>query len=101
VKEVLVLLGAEIDLQQIYSLHEDRSDAAARRVTKLVREALVQLSLFPESGRIYHGRFRRLVVPKTPYVLFYRVDPLRVAVAAVLDMRQDPQSIIARLRSLT
>ena len=38
-----------------------------------------------------HGEVRRAVVSRFPYAVFYRVDPKRVVVLAVLHMARDPK----------
>ena len=47
-----------------------------------------------------HGEVRRAVVSRFPYAVFYRVEPKRVVVLAVLHMARDsklwPQSSKAR-----
>jgi hypothetical protein len=41
----------------------------------------------------------KLLVPDHPYGVFYAVEPSRVVIVAVLDLRQDPKAIEKRLRS--
>jgi len=38
-----------------------------------------------------HGEVRRAVVSRFPYAVFYRVEPKRVVVLAVLHMAGDPK----------
>ena len=61
-------------------------------------EAFGQLRVFPESGSIVHGDYRRLLVPGFPYGIFYTVEPRGVIVSGVMDTRQDPAAIIRRLK---
>lgn len=92
-----MLLGAEIDLQHIYSWHEERSEQSALKISEKLVKALGQLAHFPESGPMYAKPYRRLVVPRTSYAIYYQVEPKRVAVAAVVDVREDPAGVIMRL----
>ena len=50
-------------------------------------------------GRPHRGVHRKLLVPDHPYGFFYVVEPSRVVIVAVLDLRQDPKAIERRLRS--
>jgi hypothetical protein len=45
------------------------------------------------------NHIRRLVVSKTPLGVFYALAGRRVLVAAILDLRQSPESIQKRLTS--
>jgi plasmid stabilization system protein ParE len=38
-----------------------------------------------------HGEVRRAVVSRFPYAVFYRIEPKRVVVLAVLHMARDPK----------
>ncbi len=58
-----------------------------------------QLRQFPESGPVAYKRYRRLLIPKTMYAIYYAVEPLRVMIRAVLDVRQGIEAIIRRLNS--
>ena len=92
--EIILLQGAQSDLLSIYSLLGERA------YTK-VDKALGILRVFPSAGPIHFGEnIRRLVVSKTPLGIFYTVTGNRVLIAAVLDLRQSPESIQTRLRSL-
>ena len=46
---------------------------------------------FPEMFARVHGEVRRAVVSRFPYAVFYRVEPKRVVVLAVLHMARDPE----------
>ena len=89
--EVELLLGAEIEFLDIYSR---RGDA----FYELFDDCLNRLSRFPELGPLYSFPFRRLLIPKTPFGLFYTIEGRRIMVNAVLDLRSDPDRILERLK---
>ncbi len=92
--EIVLLQGAQGDLLSIYAANGER---AYLRVDK----ALGILRLFPEVGPINFGsKIRRLVVTKTNLGVFYTVAGKRVLVGAIMDLRQSPEIIERRLRSL-
>ena len=92
--EIVLLQGAQSDLLSIYSL-------LGERVYNRVDKALGILRVFPSAGPVHFGEnFRRLVVSKTPLGIFYTVTGQRVTVGAILDLRQSPESIQIRMRSL-
>jgi plasmid stabilization system protein ParE len=49
-----------------------------------------RLASFPESGRPFGSRFRRVLVPGFPYGLIYRAEPDRVLIIAVAHVRRRP-----------
>ena len=63
-------------------------------------KALGILRVFPTAGPAHFGdHIRRLVISKTPLGIFYTVTGNRVHIAAILDLRQSPESIQKRLHS--
>lgn len=94
-REVVVLLGAEIEMQSAYERCFRWENA--EQLETHVQAALVQLARHPFSGRPYFGRFRRLVVRRSNYGLFHVVDPSRILVHAMWDLRSDPEAIRRRL----
>jgi hypothetical protein len=58
---------------------------------------LDQLRQFLGSGKVYRERYRRLLIPKYPFGVFYVVETGRIVIHAIMDLRQDPKSIERRL----
>src|SRR4051812_16884572 len=93
VKELIVLLAADLDIQRIFELHEDRREGKGVTFMQRLEACFGQLRRFPESGPVAYKRYRRLVIPKTMYAIYYAVHPLRVTVRAVMDVRQHRAAI--------
>jgi addiction module RelE/StbE family toxin len=73
------------DLDQAYAFIALDNPAAARRVAASLRAAIEGLRQFPERGRI--GRVtgtRELVVPRTPFIVAWRVAGDAIDVLAVI-----------------
>ena len=68
------------------------SPAAARRVEQALREAFDALASQPGLGRPFGRNVRRYVVPRLPYLVFYRPDDLldEVLILTVRHARQRP-----------
>ncbi|MFL4976453.1 MAG: type II toxin-antitoxin system RelE/ParE family toxin [Microvirga sp.] len=63
---------------------------AALDMVRRIRKSVSRLARFPHSGRPGHrGGTRELVVPRTPYIVPYRVHPDRIDVLAVFHGPQD------------
>ena len=96
--EIVPLLSADLDIQSAYDYYEDCREGLGIVFMHRLDEAFGQLRIFPESGRIVHGDYRRLLVPGFPFGVFYTVEPRGVIVSGVLDTRQDPEALMRRLK---
>ena len=96
-QEVVVLSGAESDLLAIYAHHLALSEDEAARFAARLDYRLNQLRDFPELGPPFHTPYRRLVLGKFPYSIFYSVTGTRVFVQAILNLRTDRAAIRQRL----
>ena len=96
--EIVPLLSADLDIQSSYDYYEDCREGLGTVFMHRLEEALGQLRIFPESGPIVHGDYRRLLVPGFPIGIFYTVEPRGVIVSGVMNTRQDPGAIIRRLQ---
>jgi toxin ParE1/3/4 len=55
-----------------------RNPTAAAEQDLLISEAIDRLSLYPYSGRVGRRHFtRELVIPHTPFIAIYRIEPDR------------------------
>ncbi len=96
--EIVPLLAADLDIQSAFAFHEDCREGLSAIFMHRLDEAFGQLRLFPECGPLVRGDYRRLLVPGFPYGIFYTVEPRGIIVSGVMDTRQDPETIIRRLR---
>ena len=55
-----------------------------------VQRTYERLIEFPASGPPFGRRLRRLLVPKFPYGLLYRVEPERIYIVAVMHLHRRP-----------
>ena len=94
--DVVFLRGAEADLLEAYILFDEKGRGAAFDAS--VESAISKLQAFPESGPLVFGDFRRVLLSGFPYGVFYRKHSSRLFVVAVLDLRQNPERIVDRLR---
>ena len=91
--EVIFLLKAENDVQTAFNRYEEVQEGRGKLFLNHLDVALGMLRLHPEMAPAYWGRYRRLLLQDSPYALFYTLQPPRILIAAVLDLRQNPQSI--------
>lgn len=94
---VILLAGAEREAQEIFESLLDTSDARASLFLDELEETQLLLQTFPLIGRSCAVPVRKLKLASFPYAVFYVVESDRVAVLAILDLRQDPSRIARRL----
>lgn len=75
---------ASRDLETIGDYIAKDNPAAAHRVVQAIEAAVHRLERFPLSGRSGHrSDTRELVVPRTPYIVPYRIHHQAVEILAV------------------
>jgi plasmid stabilization system protein ParE len=94
--EVVFLLSAERNLQEAYDWAEEHRQGRGDVFLQDLELRLEHLKRFPLLGRVYRGRYRRLLIPKYPFGVFYVAESNRIVIHAILDLRQDPEKIRRR-----
>lgn len=78
-------MDAANDFAAIREYIEADNPAAAIRQSNLILSAIDQLENYPRSGKkTEFGMLRQLVVPQTPYSVFYRLRPEAVVLAGIV-----------------
>lgn len=94
---VELLRGAEADLLEVYVRLEDGRRGLGERFYRTLDLALERLRQHPEMAPVYRRSYRRLVLKPFGLGVFYAIEGDRLMVGAILDLRQDPESIQRRL----
>lgn len=63
--------------------------------------AFTLLRRHPEIAPVYAGPYRRMLIRDFPYGIFYQPQLARLIIAAIMDLRQDPQTIRKKLPGST
>jgi toxin ParE1/3/4 len=85
--ELVVLAGAEADIQLAFNRFEDQQQGLGDRFLEKLDSAFEAIRSNPEISPIYFRRFRRWVLHRFPFGLFYVSYPGRITVFAVKDPR--------------
>jgi toxin ParE1/3/4 len=93
------LSGAAGDLVGIHREISDFSEAQAEAFSRRLDRRLSQLARFPEMGPPFTERFRRLVLGKFPYAVFYSISGDRIFIHGIFHLQIRPILIESRLRS--
>jgi len=96
-REVLWVAGADNELQEIFTMLEERREGRGLEFMRSVESELSWLRDFPESRPSSLPPFRHRRIPDTPYGIFYTSEARGLIVHALLDLRQNPRAIYQRL----
>ena len=80
---------AEEDLREARQWYEERREGLGDELVAAVRRAIRSLEAEPEQRPLYYREFRRLLIRRFPYKIFYLVEPDCVVVFRVLHGKQD------------
>ena len=97
--ELIIRPEAGSDLAAATDYCARGGEFAARRFIQRIEERLDFLIQNPEGAPVVYSRFRRLLLHPYPFGIFYHISGDRIFVIAVLDLRQNPDSISGRLDS--
>ena len=86
---VIIRPGAEADLQAVKQWYEERRAGLGVEFVVAVRAAIRGLRENPERFPVYYRGFRRVLLRRFPYKIFYRKEGDRVIVFRVLRASQD------------
>lgn len=95
---VELLSGADADLQEIFNRYEDYRENFGVEFMVAMDAYLTRISTFPGIAPLYFENVRRQVMQEFPYGIFYEEQAARILVLAILDLRQDTERILSRLR---
>ena len=90
--EVVILSGADSDLDEIYSHLEE--NAGGDRFLLAIDRKLELLRTFPRMApRTQRSKLRKVKIGRTPYGLFYTIEARRLMIIAVQDLRRNPREL--------
>ena len=95
--ELILLLQADLDIQRAFERYEDFQPGRGEIFMRQLDAAFGLLRTQPEMAPVYAGPYRRMLLRDFPYGIFYQAQPLRIVVAAVMDLRQEPRAIRRKL----
>src|SRR5690242_15969760 len=71
-------------IQTAFNRYEDAQEGRGALFMFHLDAAFTHLSAFPEIGPLFRGKFRRLLVPRYPYGIFYALEQNRIVVCTVM-----------------
>lgn len=96
----LVLLpAAEQDIADAMAWYDSQSQGLGDVVLSEVEACFARILPRPARYPVAYGPFRRALVRRFPYVVYFRVDADELLVFAIYHQRRDPATLRTRLSS--
>jgi plasmid stabilization system protein ParE len=96
-RRLIVSREAGADIKATYRWYEAQEPGLGQRFRLALEAAITQVHRNPERFRIALDHFRRALVRRFPFEVFYEFDNERVVIHLVFHTSQDPDKWRARL----
>jgi plasmid stabilization system protein ParE len=91
------LPAARQDIAEAFAWYERQSLGLGLEFVRSVEATVVSIQRHPEMYPVALADYRRALVRRFPYVVFYQVEPERIVIYAVFHCSQDPNKWKARM----
>ncbi|HLC16537.1 MAG TPA: type II toxin-antitoxin system RelE/ParE family toxin [Thermodesulfovibrionia bacterium] len=96
--EIFVKPDAEIDLLEAFEYYEEQVTGLGSEFVRCIDAKIEFIRRNPLSYPKKHNDFRRALVHRFPYGIYYKIEDERIVIFAVLHLKQEPKKIILRLK---
>ena len=90
---LIVRSRAEQDLAEASLWYEGRAPGTGAYFVRCVDAAISLIIRQPQAGPVYFQQFRRVLVPRFPFGIFYSIESEAIIVHAVLHLSREPDKI--------
>lgn len=97
-RQVVVRRLAERHLAEAYAWYAQQAPGLGLDFLDRFGHALNRIVEFPQSGPVVHLDYRRVLLQRFPYGVFYVVEDGLVVIAAVYHLARDPREMRKWLR---
>src|SRR6478752_3185315 len=96
IRQVIIRPEAKRDLREAKTWYQNISPELKRDFVYRVDAAITLAQERPLAFQIVHRTFRRILVHRFPYSVFYHAEEERIIVVAVLHQARDPEVLETR-----
>ena len=98
VREVVLVPEAVIDADQAYEWYQSQVPGLGEEFLRALDLAYTRISLSPEQYPLRFDSFRRILLHRFPYVVYFVAEMETVIVHYIFHCSRNPQKIKKRLR---
>ncbi len=84
-------LRAQHEMEAAYAWYELQCDGLGEKFLDCVADRINHLTDFPKICAIAYKMYRRCILNRFPFSIYYTIEPSEIVIHAVFDDRQDPQ----------
>jgi toxin ParE1/3/4 len=95
IERVVVRRRAKQDIREARLWYRKISPDLGEALLKSVDDAIALAQRYPLAFHVVHRTFRRVLLQRFPYALFYQFGDDRIIVVAVLHQARDPQALLS------
>lgn len=95
--ELIIAPEAQQDLDEAYGWYEDRRPGLGEEFLSCVEACIYTICRMPEVHAKVHDDYRRALVRRFPYAVFYEYADVKVVVYSIFHTSQNPQKWRNRL----
>jgi plasmid stabilization system protein ParE len=96
-RNLLILPEAEQDAAEAYIWYEEKEPGLGEEFLRCVDARILSIRRNPEMYRVIFESYRRAIVRRFPYVLFYEYSDNTIVVYSIFHCSQDPKKWRAQL----
>ena len=96
IRRVIIRRQAKQDLREAKTWYRNISRALADDFVHRIADAIALAQERPLAFQMVHRTFRRILLHRFPYAIFYHADEARIVVVAVLHQARDPETLQSR-----
>jgi plasmid stabilization system protein ParE len=97
IKTVIYTPDADADVVEAYLWYESREPGLGEEFLRCVEACITMLQRHPLMHRIAVDSFRRALIRRFPYEIFYEPSSDQLTIYAVFQCSQDPEKWMSRL----
>ena len=96
IRRVIIRPEAKLDLQEAKAWYRNISRELGNDFVRRIDEAISLAQERPLAFQMVHRTFRRILLHRFPYALFYHAGEDRIVVVGVLHQARDPEILESR-----
>ena len=98
IRRIILLQQAELDIEGAHDWYENQSPGLGQEFLRNIEACLFLIKRNPEINRVIYKSFRRGLVRRFPFAIFYEREKNDLVVYAVFHCSQNPVKWKKRLR---
>lgn len=84
---------ARADLETAFIWYEQQRHRLGHEFLDCVEMVIAQIEDMPKVYNIYHEQFRRALLKRFPFAVFYTIEKTEIIIHAIFDTRQNPAKL--------